>query len=84
MSGETLESFNARAEHAFAKALREKDRELDRARRALALSRATLTDLRWRVAAAQERLEELVEQSKSEQPTRAWYVAIIATLRGRP
>ncbi|GMV18349.1 MAG: hypothetical protein AMXMBFR56_65730 [Polyangiaceae bacterium] len=77
---ETIFAFQARAERHFSARLAEKDRELRRARTALRLEAAKLSEERARGRAALDALERLRAGYRG-QASPAHYVAIVALLR---
>lgn len=77
---ETIHSFQARYEDHFTRKIAAKDRELDRARRALRVARAQITEERARARAAIEAVEALRDERRGA-ANQAHYVAIVAELR---
>jgi hypothetical protein len=86
MDGETIHAFQARAAARLAehdrKLLAPVERELARARRALAVSRATLTMERGRARDAIAELER-IERESSSRSLSSRYTAIVALLGAR-
>lgn len=78
---ESIFSFQARAERHINDRLAAKDRELDRARRALRLEAAKLAEERRRGRAAISRLAEIRESFRGKGASQAHYIAILALHR---
>jgi hypothetical protein len=78
---ETIMAFMARSDRHFAERLREKDRELERAKRALASARLSRDNWKRRACNAMEEVDRLRESFRGTGPSAAHHTAILAALR---
>jgi hypothetical protein len=80
---ESIFGFQARAEQSFRQRLESKNRELDRAKRALRLEAAKLKDQRERGLNALRELEGIRESFRGKGASKAAYTAILALHRAQ-